>query len=175
MKAGLLALGICVLFNGLGNAQAIKPEEIGALVSDTERAVAVYEPLIATLSQDPQFSPYINSDRATLETLKKNIAKLKDHPERYEASVAFALDTALNDAARNTALCSGQALAFSTKAERTGQKERSKTYYQLSMTCLNASSMVYTVSEKSGDLTLREIQVTEDALKLLVAREMSKH
>jgi hypothetical protein len=175
MKIGLLVLGICLLFNGIGNAQAIKPEEVGALVSDTERAVAVYEPLIATLSQDSQFFPYLDSDRATLETLKKSITKLKDHPERYEASVAFALDTALTDAARNTALCSGQALAFSSEAERTGRKELAKTYYQLSMTCLNASSMVYTVSERSADLTLREIQVTEDALKLLVAREMSKH
>jgi enolase len=175
MKAGLLAFGICVFFTGIANAQAIKPEEIGTLVSDTERAVAVYEPVIATLSQDPQFSPYLDSDKATLETLKKSIAKLKDHPERYEASVAFALDTALSDAARNTALCSGQALAFSSEAEHTGRKERAKTYYQLSMTCLNASSMVYTVSEKSGDLTLRAIQVTEDALKLLVAKRMSKH
>jgi hypothetical protein len=174
MKTGLLIFGIGVLFTGIGNAQAIKPEETGALISDTEKAVAVYEPLIATPSQDPQFSPYINSDRATLETLKKSIAKLKDHPERYEASVAFALHTALNDAAPNTALCSGQALAFSSQARSSGREERSKTYYQLSMTCLNASSVVYTVSEKSSDLTLREIQATEDALKLLVAREMSK-
>jgi len=90
---------------------------------------------------------------------------LKGQPEGFNGPAGFLLFQWLNDADRNALLCASGALSQSTMNMMAGDADKAKNLIHLSQTSLDASSLLYTVSENVGSLYQRYVEAEEQLEK----------
>lgn len=139
----------------IGNAQNEKPfptnDEINLLLTQTDRAIQQYKPLIdqEELQMGQSYTAAVANDRRVVDALENFLKALKNKPQGFNSPAGFLLFETLDDADRNALLCaSGAAL----HVPQTGTVDTALSLVHLAQSCQDASTLIYTVSENVGSL-----------------------
>lgn len=138
-------------------------EEIKLVLTQTNRAIEQYKPLIdmeEKLLGKPGTEAVIN-DRDVVRSLELALRGFGKNPKAFNSSLGFGFFEWLDDASRNAALCSSNAMSDAVTSGLLGEKERVDSDIQLSQSCINVSTLFYTVSENAGALYTRYLQGVE--------------
>jgi hypothetical protein len=166
-------LAVCLLLSGNVAAQqqqAKEPEfptteEIQLVVTQSERSIEQYrqsvvlESGLVSAKEDPSG---VTKDQGVIESATKLIAALKKNPEGFHGLGGLLLLSLLDDASRNAALCSNAGIAEITQGLIA--KPDANTAYRIlniSNSCMNASTHLYTVSESVEALLEREMKAQQ--------------
>lgn len=145
---------------------------IQLLLTQSERAFDVYE---QTMKQEAQvgddWKQAVAKDEEVLTNARDLLARLKTSPDGFNTPVGFLLVGGLQDASRNMSVCMGQAGMLSAAAEIAGNAAEGQRYLRLVQACLDASTLLYTVSETAFDMyseyLLAEDQMSKKAMSTL--------
>ena len=146
-----LLLASPVAFSG---GQANKPSfpdesQINLLLTQSERAIETYDLAIKQEQSElgKQGEESAARDRQVLDRVRQYLPKLKANPQGFNSPVGFLLVIDLDDASRNMAVCMGQAGMAASALEVAGNVSAARNKLALAQTCLDASQLLYTVSE----------------------------
>lgn len=157
-KTGLAAV-LCLVF--LGRAVSAKDEkpsfpddgQINLLLTQTERAFDVYDNAAKLeqleLGSDDQG---IKRDHEVLDGVRQLLPELKSDPQRFNSPFGFLLVIDLDDASRNMAICGGQGGMDAAFKAIQGDLSAGQSKLHLARTCMDASTLLYTVSETATSL-----------------------
>lgn len=166
-------LGILVVFFGMPSLAQQKTqvtfpttEEINLVVAQAQRAFEQYEKSVVmekTLKAAKDDPSSIQKDEEVVEMSRKLIAGLKEHPEKFNGLGGLLLLSSLDDASRNSALCSGTGSVEIVKGllEHADSKEAFRVM-TIIQNCVDVSNLLFTVSESVHALMVREIEAQED-------------
>jgi hypothetical protein len=150
-------------FSVVTAAQADKPfptdEEINLVLTQTERAMQQYKIVID--QEEIQFgksaaaADAIANDRQVVNALEMAVKALKGKPQGFNGPAGFAFFEWLDDAARNALLCGSGGSTQSTLNMVAGNIDKANDLLHLSQTCMDVSTLIYTVSENAGSLYQR--------------------
>lgn len=159
----LLTIG----FAAAGNAQADKSfptdDEINLLLTQTERAMQQYKPLIdqEEIQMGDSYAEASANDRQVVNGLETAVRAFKAKPQGFNGPLGFAFFEWLDDADRNALLCSNGASTRSTLAMMAGNTGKAEALIHLSQSCSDVSTLIYTVSENAGSLYQRYAEAEE--------------
>jgi hypothetical protein len=128
-------------------------DQIDLLLTQSERAFDVYE---QTLTQEAAAGGDLGKsalkDKELLVNARELLGRLKKSPDLFNSPGGFLLVGDLDDASRNMSLCMGQAgLASGTEAAA-GNYHEGEQYLHLLKDCMDASTLLYTVSETAFNM-----------------------
>jgi hypothetical protein len=142
-------------------------DEIRLVLTQTERAVAEYKPLLDAEEKvfGKEGAAAVAKDRETVRGLDTAIAGLGKNPQAFSGPLGFAFFEWLDDACRNALLSSVTASNAATVALMDGDKEKAKTNIELAKDLANVSTLFYTISENAGALYTRYVEGLEEVAK----------
>jgi len=149
------------------DAQVDKPfptdEEINLVLTQTERAVQQYKPLIdqEEVQMGKSYAGAAANDRQVVEALETAIKAFKVKPQGFNGPLGFAFFVWLDDADRNALLCSSGASMQSTRYMMEGNTEKAEALLHLAQSCQDASTLIYTVSENADSLYTKYAEAEE--------------
>lgn len=160
------------MFGNSANAQ--KPEtnfptneEIKLVLTQAGRAVDGYKPFLdleqKTLGENGKAAA--QKDREVVKALETAIAAFGKQPQAFNGSLGFAFFEWLDDASRNALACANGASNDLAQSILSGDKEKADSDLQLGQGCMNASTLLYTVSENAGALYTRFVKSEEQLAK----------
>jgi len=171
---------LLLLSTEFANSQQQKEEEhpfpskdqIELLLTQSERAFDVYD---QTLKQEAQmgadWKQAVAKDEEVLTRARDLLARLKTSPDGFNTPAGFLLVGGLDDASRNMSVCMGQAGMLSATTMIEGNVSQGQRYLHLTQSCLDASTLLYTVSETAfnmfSEYLLSEDQMTKKAMSSL--------
>jgi len=128
-------------------------QQINLLITQSERAFDSYENTLQLEAQLVGGPESVTKDREVLTSARKVLATLKAEPSKwFNSPMGFLLVTNLDDASRNMALCAGQGGMQSATAVLDRKADLGMSNVHVSQTCLDTSTLLYTVSESALDL-----------------------
>jgi hypothetical protein len=138
-------------------------DEIQLLLTQADRAIQQYEPLIDQEEQrlGKRGAENIATDRQVVKAIKLAIETFRKQPQGLNSSIGFAFFEWLDDASRNALMCSQTAMSQSAVLAMVGQTENALKLVHFSDACLDASTLIYTVSENAGSLYTRYVTSEE--------------
>jgi hypothetical protein len=147
-------------------------DHIELLLTQLERAFEVYD---QSLKQEAEmggtWEKAVANDRVVLVNARDLIERLNKSPDGFNGPAGFLLVGDLEDASRNMALCMGQAGMQSGGLAMLKDFAGGQKYLLLSQACMNASTLLYTVSESAfnmyGEFLLAEDGMTKKAMSSL--------
>jgi hypothetical protein len=177
MKLILVAL-LCVPMwtQEVANPQQQKEEHafptedrIQLLLTQSERAFAAYELVIEQeIQAGGKIAQAAPKDREVLTAARDLLPRLKKAPDGFNGPAGFLLVGYLDDASRNMSVCMGQAGMESGFQGMTGNVSEGQRYLHLVQACLDASTLIYTVSETAfnmyGESLLAQDGMTKRAM-----------
>jgi hypothetical protein len=138
-------------------------DEIQLLLTQSDRAMQQYKPLID--EEEHQLgksgADAIAKDRQVVHGVEIAVEAFKKQPQGFNSPLGFAFFEWLDDASRNALLCSQTAMSQSTTLMTDGKTHDALEYMHLSQSCLDASTLIYTVSENAGSLYERYVKAEE--------------
>ena len=139
-------------------------DQIELLLTQSERAFDAYEQTVAQeAAAGGDLGKSALKDKELLVSSRELLGRLKKSPELFNSPGGFILVGNLDDASRNMSVCMGQAgLAAGTEATA-GNYHGSEQYLRLLKDCLDASTLLYTVSETAFNM-YAEYLFAEDAM-----------
>ncbi|HEY6344325.1 MAG TPA: hypothetical protein VIY49_22765 [Bryobacteraceae bacterium] len=170
--AGFLAL---VAFGSAANAQVKKSfptdDEIKLVLTQTERAVQQYKPLIDQLQLElgDTVKDAVTRDREVVAALETAVKAFRNQPQGFNGPLGFSLFEWLDDAMRNSLLCASNASIEVTSQMLIGNTEKASSLLGLSHACADVSTLIYTVSENAGTLYQRYLGTITDVAEQAVA------
>jgi len=128
-------------------------DQIELLLTQSERAFDTYEETVAQeAAAGGNLATSALKDTELLVSSRELLGRLKKSPELFNSPGGFILVGNLDDASRNMSVCMGQAgLASGTEATA-GNYRGSEQYLRLLKDCLDASTLLYTVSETAFNM-----------------------
>jgi hypothetical protein len=140
-------------------------DEIRLLLTQTERAVGQYKPL---LDQEESLfgekgKEAIAKDREVVQGLENGIKAFRKNPQAFNSELGFAFFEWIDDADRNILLCASGASTEAVTLMLDGKTDKALSMAQLSKSCMDMSSLIYTVGENAGALYARFV-ASEEAL-----------
>jgi hypothetical protein len=169
--AGCALVLLVVDFALVGHAQDKKTfptkDEISLLLTQADRAVQLYKPLIDQeeiyLSKGAAaYAEAVARDRQVVSALEMALKALKGKPQGFNGPGGFLLIMWLDDADRNALLCHAGALSRSLTYAMAGDMHRANNLIHFSQACLQASALLYTVSENAFPLYQRYVEAEEE-------------
>ena len=147
-------------------------DRIQLLLTQSVRAFEVYD---QSLKQEAEmggtWEKAVANDRVVLVNARDLIERLNKSPDGFNGPAGFLLVGGLEDASRNMALCMGQAGMQSGGLAMLKDFAGGQKYLLLSQACMNASTLLYTVSESAfnmyGEFLLAEDGMTKKAMSSL--------
>jgi len=132
-------------------------DEIKLLLTQTERAVGQYKPL---LDQEESLfgekgKEAVAKNREVVQGLETAIKALRKNPQAFNSELGFAFFESIDDADRNILLCASGASAEAIALMLDGKTAKARSLAQLSQSCMDMSSLLYTVGENAGVLYAR--------------------
>jgi len=135
-------------------------DEITLMLTQAERAVQLYKPLIdeeeRLLGKSTQVAAA--KDRQVVQALEMGIEAFRKNPQGFNSPLGFAFFEWIDDADRNALLCATGATTEATKALLEGDATQAKDLLHLGQSCSDASTLLYTVSENVGALYTRYVK-----------------
>jgi len=166
----LFIVGFAVV---VGHAQDKKTfptkDEINLVLIQADRAVQLYKPLIdleeVQMGKGKGYAEAVARDRQVVNALEIALNALKVQPEGFNGPAGFLLFQWLDDADRNALLCASGALSQSSIMMMAGDTDNANSLIHLSQTCMDASALLYTVSENVASLYQRYVEAEEQLAK----------
>jgi hypothetical protein len=160
-------LVLTISFAVVASAQTEKTfptdDEINLVLTQTERALQQYKPLIdeEEVQMGKSAMDAVAHDRQVVNALETAVKAFKGKPQGFNGPLGFTFFEWLDDADRNAVLCgsgvSGQA-AFQMMA---GNRDKAESLLHLAQSCSDVSTLIYTVSENVGSLYQRYVEAEE--------------
>jgi hypothetical protein len=139
-------------------------DEIQLLLTQADRAMQQYKPLID--EEEHQLgktgAEAVAKDRQVVQAVELAAKAFKKHPQGFNGPLGFSFNEWLDDATRNALLCSQTAMSQSTTSMMAGKTADALDFVQLSKSCMDASNLIYTVSENAGALYERYVKAEEE-------------
>lgn len=136
--------------------------EINLLVTQASRAIDQYKVVVdqaeALLGKDA-----FEQDRMLFAHWTQMRKVLKENPQAFNSSVGFEAVLDLDDASRNAALCAHGAATRALKDIANGTVQQTSLILNLSQSCTDASTLLYTVSENASSLYKKFLAWQRDA------------
>ncbi len=163
--SALVLLNIGSVF--MANAQTGKTfptgDEINLVITQTERAMQQYKPLIdqEEMQLEKIDKDSIARDREVVDALETAIKGLKGKPQAFNGPLGFNFFEWLDDATRNALLCATAASTQGALQMMAGNREKANSLLHLAQSCADVSTLIYTVSENAGALYQRYVSGEE--------------
>jgi len=159
----LLAVGFVPVSHAQDKTTFPTDDEIQLLLTQADRAMQQYEPLIDQEEQQlgKRGAEAIATDRQVVKAVKLAIETFRKRPQGLNSSLGFAFFEWLDDASRNSLICSQTAMTQSAELAMAGQTDNALQLVHFSQACMDASTLIYTVSENAGSLYTRYVQSEE--------------
>jgi hypothetical protein len=129
-------------------------DEINLLLTQADRAMQQYKPLID--QEERQLgkagAEAVAKDREVIQSVDLAVTSFKKRPQGFNSPLGFAFSEWLDDASRNAVLCSQSAMSQSMKVMMAGDMDKVTQLIHLAQSCLDTSTLIYTVSENAGAL-----------------------
>ena len=135
-------------------------EEIRLVLTQANRAIDQYKLL---LDQEQKMlgkegAEAVANDRGVVASLELAIKGFGKNPQAFNGPLGFAFFEWLDDASRNAVLCSSNAMNKAFKSVLAGDKDEAMSDLNLSQSCVEISTLIYTVSENAGALYTRFVE-----------------
>jgi hypothetical protein len=141
-------------------------DEITLVLTQAERATQMYELQIEQeellLGQNGKDSAA--KDRQVLDTLKFSLKALKSKPQEFNGPIGFYFFEALDDASRNAVVSADQASSQVITQLTEGNMKNGVSLLNFSVSCMDTSTLLYTVSENVGSLYQRYVEAESQLL-----------
>ncbi len=140
-------------------------DEIQLVLTQADRAMQQYKPLID--QEELRFGKgsveleAVTKDRQVVKAIEMAVQVLKKNPQGFNSAGGFALFEWLDDASRNAMVCSTSSMLQSTTFLMAGEINKATQLIHLGQSCLDASNMIYTVSENAGALYERYAKASQ--------------
>ena len=164
-----------LLCTGVANPQQKKEEEerkfpaidqIQLLLTQSERAFGIYEQAIEQETQaGGKIAQAVPKDREVLTAARHLLALLKKSPDGFNGPAGFLLVGNLDDASRNMSICMGTAGLESGFQVTGGNVSEGQRNLHLAQTCMDASTLLYTVSETAFNMYSDFLQAHDEMTK----------
>lgn len=163
----ILLVAWMVLCAAIADAQTERAfptdDEVGLLLTQTERALERYKPLLD--EQEAQIGKSVADDvakdREVVSSLEASIKTLSAKRQSFNGPLGFAFFESLADADRNALRCGFAASSQSGGYVIAGDHEKADALLHLSQKCMDISMLVYTISENASSLYKRFIQAED--------------
>ena len=146
----------------LGQTEETFPtdDEINLVLTQTERAMQQYKPLIdqEEILMGKGGAEAAAKDRQVLEGLETAAKAFKRKPQGFNGPLGFTFFVWLDDADRNALLCGSGAMSQATLQLMALNTNKADSLTQLAQSCSNASTLIYTVSENANSLYQRYVE-----------------
>lgn len=168
----LLVMGLVVPAHAQDEKPLPTDDEINLLLTQADRAMQQYKPLInqEELQLGKAGAEAIAKDREVVQRVEMTVQSLKKKPQGFNSPAGFVLSEWLDDASRNAMVCSTTSSLQSTGLLMGGEIEKATELIHLAQSCMDVSTLIYTVSENAGALYLRyteaEQQLAEKAVSM---------
>jgi hypothetical protein len=164
-----LLLGVIFLFSlwpcsAQEKATFPTDDEIQLLVTQAERAMKQYSPLIDMEKGElgTNGAEAVAKDRQVVQAIEGAIDILKKKPQGFNSPAGFLLSEWLDDATRNAMLCSQTAMSDAIMLAIAGKLAGTEPLIELSKSCMDVSNLIYTISENAGALYERYARAEQD-------------
>jgi len=157
-----------VVLTVAANAQTDKTfptdAEINLVLTQTERAIQQYKPLIdqEEAQMGKSAADAVANDRQVVNALETAVKSFKGQPQKFNGPLGFAFFEWLDDADRNALLCGSGAATQAAVQMMDGNKEKAASLLHLAQSCSDVSTLIYTVSENAGSLYQRYAAAEQD-------------
>jgi hypothetical protein len=138
-------------------------DEINLVLTQTERAIQQYKPLIdqAEVQLGKSNTVAVVRDRQVVNGLEMAVKAFKGKPQGFNGPLGFAFFEWLDDADRNAVLCGSGASTQAALQMMAGNKDKAESLLLLAQGCIDASTLIYTVSENAGSLYQRYVEAEQ--------------
>jgi hypothetical protein len=161
---------LTLLAIGLTNAACAQKEksfptddEITLVLIQAERAMRLYE--LQVEQEEIQLGQVgkdaADKDRQVLNTLKLSLKTLKSKPQEFNGPIGFYFFEALDDASRNAVVSAAQASSLVITQLTEGNMKNGVSLLDFYVRCMDASTLLYTVSENAGSLYQKYVEAEE--------------
>lgn len=159
----LLTIGFAVAANAQIEKSFPTDDEINLVLTQTERALQQYKPQIdqEEIQMGISATYAVAKDRQLVNALETAVKAFKRRPQWFNGPLGFAFFEWLDDAERNVALCSSGAATQADLQMMGGNSDKAKSLLHLSQSCMDVSTLIYTVSENAGSLYERYVSAEE--------------
>ena len=166
-KLGFVTVLLVLVCAAAGQAQDKgKPfpshDEIDLLLTQGDRAMEQYKAAVnleeMELEKTPEEAGAVAKDRdvyAGWETMSKG---MKGKPQSFNSRFGIEIVLLLDDASRNSVVCSSQAALRVTSSKTVSEAH---SLLHLAQTCLDTSTLIYTVSENAAALYRKYLEAEE--------------
>jgi hypothetical protein len=147
------------------NAQANKPfptdDEINLLLTQADRAIQQYKPLIdqEQSQMGKSYAQAVANDRQVVTELETAVKAFKSKPQAFNGKLGFYFFGMLDDADRNALLCSSGA---ALEAIQVGDIGKASSLILLAKSCQDASTLIFTVSENAHSLYGKYVEAEQE-------------
>ena len=158
------ALILLSAFAVAADAQAQKSfptdDEINLVLTQTERAIQQYKPLIdqQEIQIGKSVTDAVANDRQVVSALEMAVKAFKGKPQGFNGPLGFAFFQWLDDADRNALLCGNGASTQAALQMMAGNADKARSLIHLAQSCTDVSTLIYTVSENAGALYQRYVE-----------------
>lgn len=159
----LLTISLVVVANAQTEKSFPTDDEINLVLTQTERAMRQYKPLID--QEETQIgksaADAVVQDRKVVNALETAVKAFRGNPQGFNGPLGFAFFEWLDDADRNALLCGNGAATQATLQMMAGNADKASTLLHLSQSCMDVSSLIYNVSENAGSLYQKYVEAEE--------------
>ncbi|MFZ0963454.1 MAG: hypothetical protein WAO35_21545 [Terriglobia bacterium] len=159
----LLSIGFAVVANAQTEKTFPTDDEINLVLTQTERAIQQYKPLIdqEEVQMGKSATDAVARDRQIVNALETAVGAFKGKPQGFNGPLGFTFFEWLDDADRNAVLCGSGASGQATLQMMAGNKDKAESLLHLAQSCSDVSTLIYTVSENAGALYQRYVEAEE--------------
>jgi hypothetical protein len=159
----LLTFSLAVVANAQTEKTFPTDDEINLVLTQTERAIQQYKPLIdlEEAQMGKSDTDAIAIDRKNVNSLEIAVKAFKSKPQGFNGPLGFVFFEWLDDASRNALLCASWASAQGALQMMASNKDKAASLLHLAQSCSDASALISTVSENAGSLYQRYAEAEE--------------
>lgn len=160
----LLTIGFAVAANAQTEKTFPNNDEINLVLTQTERAIQQYKPLIdqEEVQLGKSSTEAVAHDREVVKNLEMAVKAFKAKPQGFNGPLGFLFFEWLDDADRNAVLCGSGASGQVTLQLMAGNKDKAESLVHLAQSCSEVSTLIYTVSENAGSLYQRYVEAEQE-------------
>ena len=136
-------------------------DEITLVMTQTERALVGYRAAVDLQGKLMKAEAGVEDDKKLIEGLTALSKAIGEHPQKFNSQAGYEIVLLLDDASRNAALCTTEALKRSIGATVSHDSAEAESYLLLSQNCTAVSDSFYTVSENASALYRRYVKGEE--------------
>ncbi len=138
-----------------------KDEEITLVMTQTDRALVGYQAAVNLQERLMKSEAGVADDKTIIEGLRAMSKAIGKQPQKFNTVFGVDFIMMLDDASRDAALCTAEAIKRSVQSTVSGDSAEGESYLLLSQNCTAVSESFYTLSENASVLYRRYVKGEE--------------